>query len=141
MILRPGPYACAEWEMGGTPWWLLKNDDIKLRTRDPRYINAVKSYLKEVGRVLGPLQITHGGPIIMAQVENEYGFFGKDAGYMDEIRKALVDAGFDVPLFECNPPDGDEKRDAHQFVSSGEFRQRPREAISRNSAHSSRPAR
>jgi beta-galactosidase len=105
VILRPGPYACAEWEMGGTPWWLLKNDDIKLRSRDPRYLNAVKSYLKEVGRVLGPLQITHGGPIIMAQVENEYGFFGKDAQYMDEIRKALVDAGFDVPLFECNPPD------------------------------------
>jgi beta-galactosidase len=105
VILRPGPYSCAEWEMGGTPWWLLKNDDIQLRTRDPRYLNAVKTYLKEVGRVLGPLQITHGGPIIMAQVENEYGFFGKDAGYMDEIRKALVDAGFDVPLFECNPPD------------------------------------
>ena len=105
VILRPGPYACAEWEMGGTPWWLLKNDDIKLRTLDPRYINAVKSYLKEVGRVLGPLQITHGGPIIMAQVENEYGFFGNDTGYMDEIRKALLDAGFDVPLFECNPPD------------------------------------
>jgi beta-galactosidase len=105
VILRPGPYACAEWEMGGTPWWLLKNDDIKLRTRDPRYLNAAKSYLKEVGRVLGPLQITHGGPIIMAQVENEYGFYGKDAGYMDEIRKALLDAGFDVPLFECNPPD------------------------------------
>jgi beta-galactosidase len=105
VVLRPGPYACAEWEMGGTPWWLLKNDDIKLRSRDPRYINAVKSYLKEVGRVLGPLQITHGGPIIMAQVENEYGFFGKDVGYMDEIRKALLNAGFDVPLFECNPPD------------------------------------
>ncbi|HLP77520.1 MAG TPA: beta-galactosidase [Candidatus Paceibacterota bacterium] len=105
VILRPGPYACAEWEMGGTPWWLLKHDDIKLRSRDPRYINAVKSYLKEVGRVLGPLQVTHDGPIIMAQVENEYGFFGKDAGYMDEVRNALVDAGFDVPLFACNPPD------------------------------------
>ena len=105
VILRPGPYACAEWEMGGTPWWLLKYDDIKLRTRDPHYLNAVKSYLQEVGRVLGPLQITHGGPIIMAQVENEYGFFGKDAQYMDEIRKALLDAGFDVPLFQCNPPD------------------------------------
>ena len=105
VILRPGPYACAEWEMGGTPWWLLKNGDIQLRSRDPHYINAVKSYLKEVGRVLGPLQITHGGPIIMAQVENEYGFFGQDAGYMSEIRNALVDAGFDVPLFECNPPD------------------------------------
>ena len=61
VILRPGPYACAEWEMGGTPWWLLKSDNIKLRTRDPRYINAVKSYLKEVGRVLGPLQIS--GPV------------------------------------------------------------------------------
>ncbi len=105
VILRPGPYSCAEWEMGGTPWWLLKYDDIKLRSRDPNYLNAVKTYLKEVGRVLGPLQITHGGPIIMAQVENEYGFFGKDAAYMDEIRKALVDGGFDVPLFECNPPD------------------------------------
>jgi beta-galactosidase len=105
VILRPGPYACAEWEMGGTPWWLLKEDGIKLRTRDPRYINAVKSYLQEVGRVLGPLQITHGGPIIMAQVENEYGFYGKDTGYMDDIRKALIDAGFNVPLFECNPPD------------------------------------
>jgi len=104
VILRPGPYACAEWEMGGTPWWLLKNDDIRLRTRDPRYINAVRSYLKEVGRVLGPLQVTHGGPIIMAQVENEYGFYGKDTGYMDDIRQALVDGGFDVPLFQCNPP-------------------------------------
>jgi len=105
VILRPGPYSCAEWEMGGTPWWLLKDDDIKLRTRDPRYINAVKSYLQEVGQRLGPLQITHGGPIIMAQVENEYGFFGKDAGYVDEVRKTLLQAGFDVPLFECNPPD------------------------------------
>ena len=105
VILRPGPYACAEWEMGGTPWWLLNDDGIQLRSRDPRYLNAVRSYLKEVGRVLGPLQITRGGPIIMAQVENEYGFYGKDADYMDEIRKALVDAGFNVPLFECNPPD------------------------------------
>jgi beta-galactosidase len=60
--------------------------------------------LKEVGRVLGPLQITHGGPIIMAQVENEYGSIGKDAGYMDDVRNALLDAGFDVPLFACNPP-------------------------------------
>lgn len=105
VILRPGPYSCAEWEMGGTPWWLLKDDDIKLRTRDPRYMDAVRTYLKEVGRELAPLQITHGGPIIMAQVENEYGFYGNDTQYMDGIRQALVDAGFDVPLFECNPAD------------------------------------
>ena len=104
MILRPGPYSCAEWEMGGLPWWLLKNDDIQLRTRDPRYLDAAKKYLKEVGRVLAPLQITRGGPILMVQVENEYGFYGKDAEYMGELRQALLDAGFDVPLFACNPP-------------------------------------
>jgi beta-galactosidase len=104
VILRPGPYSCAEWEMGGTPWWLLKQDGVKLRSRDPRYLDPASRYLKEVGRVLAPLQITHGGPIIMAQVENEYGFFGKNAEYVDAIRKALLDAGFDVPLFECNPP-------------------------------------
>ncbi|HEX9047339.1 MAG TPA: beta-galactosidase [Verrucomicrobiae bacterium] len=104
VILRPGPYACAEWEMGGTPWWLLKND-VKLRSRDPHYLEPAKAYLKEVGRVLGPQQITHGGPIILVQVENEYGFFGKDAQYVDQLRQALEDAGFDVPLFQCNPPD------------------------------------
>jgi beta-galactosidase len=104
VILRPGPYSCAEWEMGGLPWWLLKNDDIQLRTRDPRYMDAAKKYLKEVGRVLSPLQITHGGPILMVQVENEYGFYGKDSQYMEELRKAVLDAGFDVPLFDCNPP-------------------------------------
>lgn len=103
VMLRPGPYACAEWEMGGFPWWLLKHDDIKLRTRDPRYLDAAKRYLKEVGRVLGPLQVTKGGPILMVQVENEYGFYGKDAEYMGELRQALLDSGFDVPLFACNP--------------------------------------
>ncbi|HEY8993268.1 MAG TPA: beta-galactosidase [Lacunisphaera sp.] len=103
VILRPGPYACAEWEMGGLPWWLLKHDDIQLRTRDPRFVEAAKRYLGEVGRVLGPLQVTRGGPILMVQVENEYGFFGKDAEYMGELRQALLGAGFDVPLFACNP--------------------------------------
>ncbi len=105
VILRPGPYSCAEWEMGGTPWWLLKDDDIHLRSRDPRYLAAAGKYLQEVGRVLGPLQITHGGPIIMVQVENEYGFYGKDTEYIEAIRKTLMNASFDVPLFECNPPD------------------------------------
>ncbi len=103
VILRPGPYVCAEWEMGGLPWWLLKNDSIKLRTKDPLYINAAQMYLKEVGRVLGPLQITKGGPIIMVQVENEYGFYADDPEFMGLMRSALIDAGFNVPLFACNP--------------------------------------
>ena len=104
VILRPGPYSCAEWEMGGFPWWLLKDETIQLRTRHPRYLAAVSRYLKEVGRVLGPLQVTKGGPILMVQVENEYGFFGKDAEYMGALRQELITAGFEVPLFACNPP-------------------------------------
>lgn len=104
VILRPGPYSCAEWDMGGLPWWLLKFDDIQLRTRDPRFLAPAKNYLKEVGRVLGPLQITHGGPIIMVQVENEYGFYGNDTEYLGDLRQALIDAGFNVPLFCCDPP-------------------------------------
>jgi beta-galactosidase len=104
VVLRPGPYSCAEWEMGGLPWWLLKDDDIKLRTRDPRFMKAATNYLHEVGKEFAPLQITHGGPILMVQVENEYGSYGTDAAYMGELRKAMHDAGFDVPLFACNPP-------------------------------------
>lgn len=104
VILRPGPYACAEWEMGGLPWWLLKENGIQLRTRDPRFLAAANGYLREVGRVLSPLQVTRGGPILMVQVENEYGFFGKDAEYMGALRQTLLAAGWEVPLFACNPP-------------------------------------
>jgi beta-galactosidase len=103
VILRPGPYACAEWEMGGLPWWLLKKDGIELRSRDPEFLAASRAWLQEVGRVLGPLQVGRGGPILMVQVENEYGFYGKDAEYMRAMRQALLDAGFSVPLFACNP--------------------------------------
>lgn len=103
VILRPGPYSCAEWEEGGLPWWLLKDRDILVRTRDARYMTAARTYLREVGKELAPLQITHGGPILMVQVENEYGSYGKDAAYMGEMRQAVRDAGFDVPLFACNP--------------------------------------
>ncbi|MGA2693990.1 MAG: beta-galactosidase family protein, partial [Opitutaceae bacterium] len=104
VILRPGPYSCAEWEMGGTPWWMLKKGAVSLRSRDPAYLVPATRYLHEVGRELAPLQVTRGGPILMVQVENEYGFYGDDAAYMGDIRQALVDAGFDVPLFCCNPP-------------------------------------
>lgn len=103
VILRPGPYSCAEWEMGGLPWWLLKKDGLQLRSKDPGFLEPATRYLKEVGRVLGPVQITRGGPLLMVQVENEYGSFAKDAEYMGALRQALIDGGFDVPLFACNP--------------------------------------
>ncbi len=122
VLLRPGPYSCAEWEMGGLPWWLLKNDGVALRTTDPRFLKPAKNYLREVGRVLAPLQVTRGGPLLMVQVENEYGSYGSDAAYMGALRGALLDAGFDVPLFACNPPDAIAKgwrADLFQVVNFG----------------------
>ncbi len=103
IIVRPGPYVCAEWEMGGLPWWLLKNDSIQLRTLDADYMNHVKKFMTEVGKQLGPLQITNGGNIIMVQVENEYGSYGIDKPYISAIRDIVKKSGFDqVPLFQCD---------------------------------------
>ena len=77
VIVRPGPYVCAEWEMGGLPWWLLKKKDIKLRERDPYFMERVKMFEQKVGEQLAGLTIQNGGPIIMVQVENEYGSYGE----------------------------------------------------------------
>lgn len=102
VILRPGPYVCAEWEFGGFPWWLLKNDTIKVRTDDPAFMKAAKDYIMKMGKQLADLQITSGGPIIMVQVENEYGSFGKDTAYERQFAHYLRDAGFTVPLFTAD---------------------------------------
>ena len=103
VIVRPGPYVCAEWEMGGLPWWLLKKKDIKLRERDPYFMERVRLFEKEVGKQLGQLTIENGGPIIMVQVENEYGSYGIDKPYVSEIRDIVRQSGFDkVALFQCD---------------------------------------
>ncbi len=102
VVLRPGPYTCAEWEFGGHPWWLLARDGIRLRSRDPKYLEPAVRYLGEVGKQLAGLQVTKGGPILMVQAENEYGSYGTDGEYMRAMQQALVKAGFDVPLFSCN---------------------------------------
>lgn len=104
VILRPGPYACAEWELGGFPSWLLKTPDIRIRSSDPRYVAAATRYLGEVGKQLASLQVAHGGPILMVQVENEYGSFGDDHAYMASIRDALRGAGFDGLLYTADGP-------------------------------------
>ena len=103
VIVRPGPYVCAEWEMGGLPWWLLKKKDIRLREQDPYFMERVKIFEQKVGEQLAPLTIQNGGPIIMIQVENEYGSYGEDKPYISEIRDALRDIyGKKVALFQCD---------------------------------------
>ena len=103
VIVRPGPYVCAEWEMGGLPWWLLKKKDIKLRERDPYFMERVKLFEEKVGEQLKPLTIQNGGPIIMMQVENEYGSYGEDKPYVSEIRDCLRGIyGKELSLFQCD---------------------------------------
>lgn len=103
VIVRPGPYVCAEWEMGGLPWWLLKKEDVQLRSKDSYYIERVRIFMNEVGKQLADLQITRGGNIIMVQVENEFGSYGTDKPYVSAIRDIVKEAGFtDVPLFQCD---------------------------------------
>jgi beta-galactosidase len=94
VILRPGPYSCAEWEFGGFPSWLLKDPSVVVRSRDPQFLAAARTWLLRLGQQLAPLQIGNGGPIIAVQVENEYGSYGDDHQYMQDIRNILVDAGF-----------------------------------------------
>ena len=103
VIVRPGPYVCAEWEMGGLPWWLLKKKDIRLRERDPYFMERVKIFEEKVGEQLAPLTIQNGGPIIMVQVENEYGSYGEDKPYVSEIRDCLRSIyGKELALFQCD---------------------------------------
>lgn len=93
VILRPGPYVCAEWDAGGLPAWLFKQPMVKVRTADPRFLKAVDSYFQHVGKQVAPLMAARGGPIIAVQIENEYGAYGHDRAYMRDIEDALKHAG------------------------------------------------
>ncbi len=107
VIVRPGPYVCAEWEMGGLPWWLLKKKDIRLREQDPYFMERVRIFEQKVGEQLAPLTIQNGGPIIMVQVENEYGSYGEDKDYITAIRDIIKET-WSYSLSPCLP-DSQEK--------------------------------
>jgi beta-galactosidase len=106
VILRPGPYVCAEWEFGGYPAWLLKDHSIVVRGSDPKYVAIADRWINRLGKELAPLQIGNGGPILLVQVENEYGSFGDDHAYMEHLRQSLLDAGFTKSqLYTADIPD------------------------------------
>ncbi len=106
VILRPGPYICAEWDAGGLPAWLFADPMVKVRTQDPRFLAATDRYLQRLGKEVAGLQTSHGGPIIAVQIENEYGSFGSDRVYMEDIRQSVIRAGFgDSILFTSDGAD------------------------------------
>uniref|UniRef100_A0AAQ4PMH1 Beta-galactosidase n=1 Tax=Gasterosteus aculeatus aculeatus TaxID=481459 RepID=A0AAQ4PMH1_GASAC len=106
VILRPGPYICGEWDLGGLPSWLLRDPDMKLRTTYPSFTDAVDSFFNQVIKRVVPLQYSEGGPIIAVQVENEYGSYAKDGEYMPFIKEALLSRGVTELLLTSDNKEG-----------------------------------
>jgi beta-galactosidase GanA len=104
LLVRPGPYVCAEWELGGIPPYLLRIPDIKLRCMDPRYMAAAEKYIARLATELKPWLISNGGPILMLQIENEYGSYGNDRNYLMRLKEVWLQNGIDVPFFTGDGP-------------------------------------
>ena len=104
VLFRPGPYVCAEWDFGGLPVSLLKIPDIKIRCLDPRYMKAATAYISRMAKEIKALQCTNGGPILMVQVENEYGSYGNDKEYMEQLRRLWINNGINVPFYTADGP-------------------------------------
>ncbi|VXB95766.1 Beta-galactosidase [Arthrobacter sp. 9V] len=105
-IVRPGPYICAEWDNGGLPAWLFTDPTVGVRSSEPGYLAAVSSYMEAVLALVVPRQITQGGPVIMFQIENEYGAYGSDKAYLQHLVDLSKRLGVDIPLFTCDQPFG-----------------------------------
>ena len=104
VILRPSPYICAEWEFGGLPAWLLREEGMRLRVNYRPFLKHVEEYYRVLLPKLVPMQCTQGGPVILMQVENEYGYYANDTGYLKAVRKLMTDGGVDVPLVTSDGP-------------------------------------
>ncbi|MEU1805204.1 beta-galactosidase [Streptomyces sp. NPDC019937] len=105
VLLRPGPYICAEWEGGGLPFWLTADPTIRQRSSDPRFTGAVDAYLDLLLPPLAPYMAASGGPVIAVQVENEYGAYGEDRAYLAHLADALRKRGVEELLFTCDQAD------------------------------------
>jgi beta-galactosidase len=104
VLLRPGPYVCAEWDFGGLPPFLLKDPELRIRSMYPRYMQAAERYIARLAKEVRPLLVTHGGPILMVQVENEYGSYGNDRRYIARLKDVWTANGIDVPFYSSDGP-------------------------------------
>ena len=105
-IVRPGPYICAEWDNGGLPAWLFTDPSIGVRSSEPGFLAAVDGFLAGLLPIVVERQVSRGGPVILLQIENEYGAYGNDKAYLQHLVDFALNAGVDVPLFTCDQPFG-----------------------------------
>lgn len=103
-IVRPGPYICAEWDNGGLPAWLFRDPKVLPRRSEPKFLAAVTEYLEQVYAIVAPLQVDRGGPVILVQIENEYGAYGADKEYLAELVRVTLENGITVPLTTIDQP-------------------------------------
>lgn len=99
VIVRPGPYICAEWEFGGLPWWIQCDENMEIRCSNEIYIKHFDRYLDKMCEQIRPYLTTNGGNVIMLQCENEYGYYGDDRKYLAYLKEGYERRGIDVPLF------------------------------------------
>lgn len=102
-IVRPGPYICAEWHNGGLPTW-VDADERTLRSSDPAYLADVTGFLERVYEIVEPRQIHRGGSVVLVQIENEYGAYGSDKAYLEELVRLTRACGIEVPLTTVDQP-------------------------------------
>lgn len=124
VIIRPGPYTCGEWDFGGFPAWLLKDQNICLRCNEPIFMSKVEAYFKRLFQELAPLQDTQGGNLIALQVENEYGSYGNDKEYLNHLKDIMLRCGAQVPFFtsdgsNCNMLSGGTLPDVYKTLNFG----------------------
>lgn len=103
-IVRPGPYICAEWDNGGLPAWLFDDAEVGVRRDEPRYLAAVTTYMQQLAPVVAPRQIDQGGPVVLIQIENEYGAYGSDKVYLQKLVDLNRAVGFTVPFTTVDQP-------------------------------------
>lgn len=135
VLLRPGPYICAEWEGGGLPSWLLAEPGIRLRSNDPRYLAAVDDWFAALLPAVLPHLASRGGPVIAVQVENEYGAYADDTAHLRHVADGLRAHGIDVPLFTCDQPADLERGSLPGVLATANFGSRATESLAVLRAH------
>ncbi|MGO4533800.1 glycoside hydrolase family 35 protein [Leifsonia sp. 2MCAF36] len=130
-IVRPGPYICAEWDNGGLPAWLFTDPAVGIRRSEPTFVAAVSDFLRNVLDIVRPLQVTEGGPVLLVQVENEYGAYGDDKDYLAALVEVIRGAGITVPLTTVDQPQDDmlENGSLPGLLKTASFGSRSRERL------------